>query len=113
MINMKQYRNIQDVPDGDLDLVETFSGREPILQEQMQRDKARAVKRIAEQIEKATGDEKKRLEEELFLLLRDEILSACKDESGLLDEAKLARFPGSQVYFRGGNNDSTRENQRT
>lgn len=101
-------------PDDVLEL--SLAQSEARLQQEMVTDKIRAVKQNAAQIKKTKDFLKKarkdskaqkllqkqleNLEQEQFELLRDEILNECKDSAGLIDEAKLARFPGSSGFIK-------------
>jgi len=111
---MTSFRPATDGDDPD-DVLELSLGQsEARLQNQMQTDKIRAIQQVAlrirnkeDFIKQAKGKAKKMLKEQLaelereqFLLLRDEILNACKDSTGLIDEAKLRKVPGSDVYFK-------------
>lgn len=95
------------------DILEFSLGQsEARLQQEMVGDKIRAVKSIASRIDntkefikKAKGKAKKmlkqqlaELEQEQFELLRDEILSVCKDSAGLLDMKKLRKVKGSREF---------------
>lgn len=100
--------------DADLIAFENEPQSEARLQKQMLTDKIRAVKNIAQKIHNkeeliktARKDLKHilkkqlaELEAEQFELLRDEILNECKDSAGLIDEAKLARVPGSSAFIK-------------
>jgi len=112
MIQPIKVRKI-DANAEDFDLIDFDSQKELHMQNQLQRDKIRAVKRIAEKInhkktvvKKAAGDDKERMEKELaqleeeqFDLLRDEILNACKDSAGLLNIEKLKKVPSSSAFI--------------
>lgn len=102
--------------DGEIPSFENESQSEARLQQQIKDDKVRAVKNIASRIDNkkdliklAKGKVKVQemlqqqlaeLEQEQFELLRDEILNACKDSAGLIDEEKLVRFPGSSGFIK-------------
>ena len=97
---------------------ENESQSEARLQQQIKDDKVRAVKNIASRIDnkkdliklakgKAQGKAQEMLQQQLselevkqFELLKDEVLSACTSKYGLLDEEKLARFPGSSGFIK-------------
>ncbi|MFB0556080.1 MAG: hypothetical protein ACETWQ_22485 [Phycisphaerae bacterium] len=80
---------------------------------QVEQDKVNAVRRNAEQIKRVEGylkrvkknakaqqtlkESLKKLEEERFELLKNEILNSCK--SGFLDVEKLRKIPGSKKYI--------------
>lgn len=107
-------RRVDPNSDDAEELLERDFQKESRLQNQIQTDKVRAVKRIAQKIaakkefiKKAKGKSRKLLKKQLadleveqFELLRDEILNACKDSAGCIDEAKLARFPGSSGFIK-------------
>jgi len=112
--------NENDDPDDIFQL--TYNQTEAQLQKQIQTDKGKAVRKIAEKIhrkkeliKKAKGETKRVLKKELedseceqFELLRDEILSACKDSAGLIDHEKLRRVRGSPEYVK-----AQREKEKT
>jgi len=98
------------------DLLPKDFQKETMQQASFNTDKGRAVKHNAEQIRRVRAylksddpEDQERLGEwnewlerlyvERYALLKNEILNACKTR-GLLDEKKLASFPGSPEYRR-------------
>jgi len=100
-------RPATDEDDTDAMLLRDFQ-IEAFKQKVFRSDKVKAVKKIAlrirnkeDFIRQAKGKAKKMLKEQLaelereqFLLLRDEILNACKNQYGMIDYKKLERVKG-------------------
>lgn len=110
MVTSRRFDEDTDEIDGILFL--SSGQKDALVQNQMQTDKIRAVQQVAlrirnkeDFIKQSKGKAKKMLKEQLaeleqeqFELLRDEILSACKDSAGLLDMKKLRKVKGSREF---------------